>query len=101
MARRREEQIFETSQNMRPDGIALVAGEQHANRTLAVKDVEVVQPKVDQYLLERFSGSNEFKSSRFSSLLPRTNVCLCCGVTKVFSGAGGSIFLTAATPGLS
>ena len=52
MARCRQEQIFEMAEDVRTDGFAFEAGEEHPILSLAVEHVEVVHPEVDQHLVQ-------------------------------------------------
>jgi len=47
-----QQHAAETAEYMRADGVALVAGHHHPDIALVDRDVEVVDPEVDQYLFE-------------------------------------------------
>ena len=52
MARGGQQHVAEAAEHERANRVALVAGEQHADRVLAAEDVEVIEPEVDEDFLE-------------------------------------------------
>ena len=71
MARGRQQHVAEPAEHERPDRIALVAGQQHADGVLPLEHVEVIEPEVDEDFLELATPvhrTDEFRGRVFSTL---------------------------------
>src|SRR5215813_12801646 len=52
MTGRRQKHVFEMSEHVRTNSVALVAGQQDSIRSLSVEYVKVIQPEVDEHFLQ-------------------------------------------------
>ncbi len=77
MPRRRQQQILEMTEHVRPDGVALIASDQHMLQILNLRKVkvltlihiEVVEPEIDQHFFQLPVGIQRAKNLGFLEIL--------------------------------